>query len=104
MRKLKKGDEVIIIAGKNKGQRGSIIKMVSDEKVLVENINMIKKHQRPSPQLGVPGGIIEKEAPMSISNVAIYNAATGKADRIGMRSLDDGRKVRFFKSNNEVID
>ena len=104
MRKIKKGDEVIVIAGKNKGQRGSIIKMVSDEKVLVENINMVKKHQRPNPQLGVPGGIIEKEAPLSISNVAIYNAATGKADRIGVRSLDDGRKVRFFKSNNEVID
>ena len=104
MRKLRTGDEVIIIAGKNKGQRGSIIKMVDDEKLIVENINMVKKHQRPVPQLGTPGGIIEKEAPLHISNVAIYNAAADKADRVGIRTLEDGRKVRFFKSNNEVID
>ncbi len=104
MRKLKKGDEVIVIAGKNKGQRGSIVKMVGDDKVVVENINMVKKHQRPVPQLGVPGGIIEREAALHISNVAIFNPASGKADRVGIRILEDGRKARFFKSNNESID
>ena len=106
MRKLKKGDEVIVIAGKDKGKRGTITKMMPAETnlVLVDNINMVKKHQKPNPNLGVPGGIVEKEMPIQISNIAIFNPATGKADRVGIKILEDGRKQRIFKSNNEVID
>lgn len=104
MRKLRKGDEVVVIAGKDKGKRGSISKVLADERVVVEGINKVKKHQKPNPNAGVPGGIVEKEMPLHVSNVAIFNKASGKADRVGFRMLDDGRKVRFFKSNNEVID
>jgi large subunit ribosomal protein L24 len=105
MQKLKKGDDIIVIAGKDKGKRGSITRvMPADSRVLVEGINMVKKHQKPNPAAGAPGGIVEKEMPMHISNVAIFNPASGKADRVGIKILDDGRKVRIFKSNNEVID
>lgn len=104
MRKLKKGDEIIVIAGKDKGKRGTILRVMPNDKVVVENVNMAKKHQKPNPNAGVEGGIVEQEMPLSISNVAIFNAATGKADRVGFKMLDDGRKVRFFKSNDEVID
>ncbi len=105
MRKIKKGDEVIVIAGKDKGTRGEVIKVFPEkDKVLVQNVNMVKKHQKPNPQAGTPGGIVEKEMPLHISNVAIYNPKSGKADRVGIRILEDGRKVRFFKSDNELID
>lgn len=105
MQKLKKGDDVIVIAGKDKGKRGTITNMMlREDRVLVEGINMVKKHQKPNPAMGVPGGIIEKEMPLHVSNVAIFNPASGKADRVGIKILEDGRKVRIFKSNNEVID
>ena len=105
MRKLKKGDEVIVITGKDKGKRGSVLQVFADEgKLLVDNINVVKKHQKPNPNAGVAGGIVDKTMPIQVSNVAIYNQATGKADRVGFKTLEDGRKVRFFKSNNEVID
>jgi large subunit ribosomal protein L24 len=104
MNKIKKGDEVIVLTGKDKGKRGLILSIVSSDKVLVEGINTVKKHQKPNPNKGIEGGIIEKQMPINISNVAIYNAQTKKADRIGFRVLDDGKKVRFFKSNNEVLD
>ncbi len=105
MRKLRKGDEIIVIAGKDKGKRGTLTQMIAEKnRVVVEGINMAKKHQKPNPNLGVPGGIVEKEMPLHVSNVAIFNPATGKADRVGIKILDDGRKVRIFKSNNEVID
>jgi large subunit ribosomal protein L24 len=104
MNKIRKGDEVIVIAGRDKGKRGTVVRMLEDDRVIVENINMVKKHQKPNPVLGVAGGIVEKEASMHVSNVAIFNRATGKGDRVGFRVLEDGRKVRFFKSNQEVID
>ncbi|KAB7622894.1 50S ribosomal protein L24 [Alkalilimnicola sp. S0819] len=105
MRKIKKGDEVIVITGKDKGRRGEVARVLFEsDKVVVTNVNMVKKHQKPNPQRGVSGGIIEKEMPLHISNVAIYNPSTQKADRVGVRTLEDGRKVRFFKSNNELID
>ncbi len=105
MSRIRKGDKVIVIAGKDKGKTGSVLSVVNDEdKVFVENVNMIKKHTKGNPQMGQPGGIIEKEAGIHVSNVAILNPVTNKADRIGYRELNDGQKVRFFKSNNEVVD
>jgi large subunit ribosomal protein L24 len=104
MNKIRKGDEVIVIAGKDKGKRGTVVRVMEDDRVIVENINMVKKHQKPNPVLGVAGGIVEKEASLHLSNVAIFNRATGKGDRVGFKVLEDGRKVRFFKSNQEVID
>lgn len=105
MQKLKKGDDIIVIAGKDKGKRGTVTRVIlEDNRVLVEGVNMVKKHQKPNPAMGVPGGIVEKEMPLHVSNVAIFNPASGKADRVGVKILDDGRKVRIFKSNNEVID
>lgn len=104
MRKIRKGDEIVVLAGKDKGKRGTVIRMVKGDKVLVENINMVKRHTKPNPQKNEPGGILDKEMPLHISNVAIYNPMTGKADRVGFRLLDDGKKVRYFKSNNEVVD
>lgn len=101
--KIRRDDEVIVLAGKDKGKTGKVTKvLVEDSKVFVEGINLIKKHQKPVPQLQQPGGIVEKEAPLHVSNVAIVNPATGKADRVGFR-VEDGKKVRFFKSNNELI-
>jgi large subunit ribosomal protein L24 len=105
MRKLKKGDEVIVLTGKDKGKRGTINQVIIEkDRVVVGGVNMVKKHQKPNPTAGVPGGIVEKEMPLHMSNVAIFNAATGKADRVGIKTLEDGRKVRIFKSNNEAID
>ena len=102
MKKIKSEDEVIVLAGKDKGKRGKITKILDDGRVLVSGVNMIKKHTKPNPQAGIAGGIVEKEAPLQGSNIAIYNAATSKADRVGFR-VEDGKKVRFFKSNNELI-
>ncbi len=104
MRKIRKGDEVIIQTGKDRGQRGVVVRVLSDNRVVVENANMVKRHTRPNPQRGVAGGIVEKEAPVHISNVSIYNHVTKKADRVGFRVLEDGRKVRYFKSTGEVVD
>ncbi len=104
MKKIKQNDDVIVIAGKDKGKRGTVIKVVSDDRVIVENINMAKRHTKPNPNRSIAGGIVSKEMPLNISNVALYNPASKKADRVGIRTLEDGRKVRFFKSDNEVID
>jgi large subunit ribosomal protein L24 len=103
MRKIKKGDEVIVITGKDKGKRGSVLS-VADDRVLVENCNMAKKHVKPNPNVGETGGIVEKEMPLHISNVALFNSAAGKGDRVGIKTLKDGQKVRYFKSNDEVVD
>jgi large subunit ribosomal protein L24 len=103
MNRIKKGDEVIVVAGKDKGRRGTIIS-VDDDRVLVEGVNLVKKHQKANPNAGVPGGIIEQERAIHESNVMVYNPVTEKGDRIGVRTLEDGTRVRFFKSNNEVVD
>jgi large subunit ribosomal protein L24 len=104
MQKIKKGDDVVIRTGKDKGKSGRVIKILKDNKVLVEGINQCKKHQKPNPNAGVTGGIVVKDMPIDISNVGIYNPATKKPDRVGFRFLEDGKKVRFFKSTNEVVD
>jgi large subunit ribosomal protein L24 len=104
MQKIRKGDTVILIAGRDKGRRGAVIEVLENDRVRVEGLNMAKKHQKPNPNINQPGGIIEREAPVHISNVAIYNPATHKADRVGFKSLEDGRKVRVFKSNREMVD
>ena len=103
MRKIKKNDDVIVIAGKDKGNRGNVLRVLED-RLLVSGINKVKKHQKPNPVKGVAGGIVEIEMSIHASNVAIYNAAAKKADRVGIKTLGDGRKVRVFKSNGEVID
>ncbi|WP_019594875.1 50S ribosomal protein L24 [Thioalkalivibrio sp. ALM2T] len=103
MNKIRKGDDVVVISGKDKGRRGTIIKVL-EGKVLVQNINMVKKHQKPNPQQGVGGGIIEKEMPIDVSNVMVFNPATDKGDRVSFKTLEDGRKVRVFRSNGEVVD
>ena len=104
MRKIKRNDEVIVIAGRDKGKRGKVTKVLADDRLIVAGIQIVKKHQKPNPQLGVTGGIIEKEAPIQVSNVAIYNASTQKADRVGFKVLEDGNKIRVFKSSGEAID
>jgi len=104
MQKLKKNDEVIVIAGKDKGKRGKINRVLADGRLIVGGVQIIKKHQKPNPQLGVAGGIVEKEAPIDASNVAIYNSASNKADRVGIKVLEDGKKIRVFKSNGEAVD
>lgn len=104
MRKIKKGDDVIVLTGKDKGRRGIVLRVVDDERVVVEGVNRVKKHEKPNPLRGTPGGIVEKEMPIHVSNVALYNPVTQKADRVGFRVLEDGRKVRYFKSNGEVVD
>ncbi len=104
MKKIKQNDDVIVIAGKDKGKRGTVIKIVSEERVVVENINMAKRHTKPNPNKSIAGGIVSKEMPINISNIALYNPATKKAGRVGVKTLEDGRKVRFFKSDSEVID
>ena len=105
MNKIKKGDEVIVLTGKDKGKTGSVVRAIpEDDRVLVENINVVKKHTKPNPAEGAPGGIVDKEMPLHVSNVALVNPATGKADRVGFKTLDDGRKVRYFKSNGETVD
>jgi large subunit ribosomal protein L24 len=102
--KIKKGDEVIVTTGKDKGKRGTVMKVFDDDRIIVENVNMVKKHTKPNPQKGEPGGILDKEMPLHISNVALYNPVTGKGDRVGFKFLEDGKKVRVFKSNQEVVD
>lgn len=104
MRKIRSGDEVEVITGKDKGRRGVVVRVIGDEKVVVENINLAKRHQRGNPMAGKPGDIVEKEMPLHISNVALVNPETDKADRVGFKFLEDGRKVRYFKSNGEVLD
>jgi len=104
MRKIKKGDDVIVIAGKDKGKRGSVVRVLENSRVIVENVNMVKRHTKANPQRGEPGGILDKEMPLHISNIALYNPASGKGDRVGFKLLEDGRKVRVFKSNGEVVD
>lgn len=104
MRKLKQGDEVIVIAGRDKGRRGSVSQVQADGRLIVDNVNMVKKHQKPNPQQGIGGGIIDKEAPIEASNVMIYNPTRGAGDRVGIKTLTDGRRVRYFKSDGEVID
>ncbi|OIR07881.1 50S ribosomal protein L24 [mine drainage metagenome] len=103
MNKIKKNDDVIVIAGKDKGNRGSVLSVLDNDRVLVAGINKVKKHQKPNPVKGTTGGIVEIEKPIHISNIAIYNATTKKADRVGVKQLEDGRKVRVFKSSGEVI-
>jgi len=104
MRKIKKGDEVVVTTGRDKGKRGTVLRVVDTEHVLVEGANMVKKHQRPNPMKGQTGGIIDKEMPLHVSNVAIFNPATKKGDRVGIKVMDDGRRVRVFKSSGEMID
>lgn len=104
MARIKKGDEVVVIAGKDKGRRGTVARIYDDGRILVENVNVVKKHQKGNPQAGQPGGIISKEMPVDISNVMVLNPQTDKGDRIGFKKLADGKKVRYFKSNNEVLD
>jgi large subunit ribosomal protein L24 len=103
MRKIKKGDDVVVLTGKDKGKRGTVLR-VDDSRVLVENVNLVKKHQKGNPQAGVAGGIVDKEMPLDVSNVGLFNPQTGRADRVGFKVLDDGRKVRVFKSDGEVVD
>ncbi|MDY7025077.1 MAG: 50S ribosomal protein L24 [Pseudomonadota bacterium] len=102
MKKIQQNDEVIVIAGKNKGARGQVREVLKDDRVIVSGVNLVKKHQKPNPNLNRQGGIIEKEAPLHVSNVAIFNSATEKADRVGIR-FEDGKKVRFFKSSGQTI-
>ncbi len=104
MARIRKGDEVVVIAGKDKGRRGSVLRVYDDGRVLVENVNIAKKHQRGNPNAGQPGGIINQEMPLDASNVMLFNPQTEKGDRVGYRRLDNGRKVRYFRSNNEVLD
>jgi len=102
--KIKKGDDVVITSGRDKGKRGTVLRLLADSQVVVEGINKVKKHQRPNPMKNTQGGIIDKEMPLHISNVALFNPATKKADRVGVKVLEDKRRVRYFKSNGEVID
>ena len=103
MEKIIKGDEVIVITGKDKGRRGVVLSRVDAERVLVEGVNRVKKHVKPNPMKGVQGGIVDKDMPIHVSNVALFNPATQKADRVGFKVLEDGRKVRVFKSNGELV-
>jgi large subunit ribosomal protein L24 len=104
MEKIRKGDDVIVITGKDKGKRGTVLRRVDQDHLLVEGVNRVKKHQRPNPMKGLTGGIVEKDMPIHISNVALFNPQTQKADRVGVKALDDGRTVRVFKSNGEMVD
>ena len=104
MNKIRKGDEVIVLTGKDRGRRGTVLGWVGDDRIVVEGVNRAKKHVRPNPLKGEVGGIVEKEMPLHISNVAVFNPAGQKGDRVGIRVLEDGRKVRFFKSNGELVD
>jgi len=103
MNKIRKGDEVVVITGKDKGKRGTVLNVLSDDKLVVEGVNIAKKHQKPNPMKGEAGGIVDKTMPIHVSNVAIFNPASQKADRVGIKVLDDGKKVRVFKSNGEVV-
>ena len=103
MEKIRKGDQVVVIAGKDKGNRGTVARRVDAERVVVEGVNRVKKHVKPNPVKGVAGGVVDKDMPLHISNVSLYNPATKKADRVGFKSLEDGTKVRVFKSSGEVV-
>jgi large subunit ribosomal protein L24 len=104
MAKIRKGDEIVVRAGKDKGKRGTVLSVTADDRVIVEGINLAKRHVKPNPQRGMGGGIVETEMPLHISNVGVYNALEGKADRIGYKRLEDGKKVRIYKSTAEVVD
>ena len=104
MRKIRKGDHVIVTTGRDRGKRGTVLRIVDDQHVLIEGANRVKKHQRPIPMKGITGGIIDREMPLHVSNVALFNPATKKGDRVGIRVLEDGKRVRFFKSNGEAVD
>lgn len=104
MNKIRKGDDVYVLSGRDRGKRGTVMRIFPNDRVIVEGVNLVKRHTKPNPQMGAPGGIVEKEAPIQVSNIALFNPVTQKPDRIGFRSLEDGRKVRFFKSNGEVVD
>jgi len=104
MQRIKKGDEVIVLAGRDKGKRGTVLRRVDAQRLVVEGVNRVKKHTRPNPMKGVTGGIVDKDMPIHISNVALFNPATQKAGRVGAKSLEDGRKVRVFKANGEQVD
>ncbi len=103
MNRIRKGDQVLVTTGKNKGQRGEVTRIAGD-RVFVQNINMVKRHTKPNPQINQPGGIVEREAPIHISNVMLFNSATGKGERVGRKTLGDGRKVRVFRASGEVVD
>ena len=104
MKRIHKGDEVIVTTGRSKGTRGHVLQVLEGDRLLIENVNMVKRHTKPDPGRNKPGGIVEKEGPIHVSNVAMFNPATGKADRIGFKSLEDGNKVRVFKSTGEAVD
>ena len=104
MKRIHKGDEVIVLTGRSKGKRGHVLVILDDERLLVENVNMVKRHTKPDPGRNKTGGIVEKEAPIHVSNVAMFNVATGKADRVSFKALKDGHKVRVFKSTGEAVD
>ena len=104
MQRIKKGDDVVVLCGRDKGKRGTVLRRVDAQHVVVEGVNRVKKHQRPNPMKGISGGIVDKDMPIDVSNVALFNPATKKADRVGAKRLDDGRKVRVFKANGEQVD
>ena len=104
MQRIKKGDDVVVLAGRDKGKRGTVLRRVDAEHVVVEGVNRVKKHQRPNPMKGEQGGIVDKDMPIHVSNVALFNPATKKADRAGIKVLDGGKKVRVFKDNGEQVD
>lgn len=104
MKKIRQGDEVIVTAGRSKGARGTVLRVLERDRLIVENVNMVKRHTKANPNLGTSGGILDKEAPIHRSNVALYNPATSKGDKVGIKTLEDGRKVRFYKSTGEVVD
>ena len=104
MQRIRKGDEVVVLSGRDKGKRGTVMRRIDADYLVVEGVNRVKKHQRPNPMKGITGGIVDKDLPIHISNVALFNPATKKADRVGSKTLQDGRKVRIFKANDEQVD
>lgn len=104
MRKIKRDDEVVVITGRDKGKKGKVVQVLKDDRLIISGIQLVKKHQKPNPQAGIAGGIVDKESPIQASNVAIYNSKTDKADRVGFKIGEDGKKIRVFKSNGEAID
>jgi large subunit ribosomal protein L24 len=104
MQRIRKGDEVVVLSGRDKGKRGTVMRRIDSDYLVVEGVNRVKKHQRPNPMKGITGGIVDKDLPIHISNVALFNPATKKADRVGVKTLQDGRKVRVFKDNGEQVD
>ena len=104
MQRIRKGDEVVVLTGRDKGKRGTVLKRVGPEHLVVEGVNRVKKHQRPNPMKGVTGGIVDKDMPIHVSNLGLFNPATQKPDRVGFKTLGDGRKVRVFRSNGEQVD